>query len=702
MPPRLTVGTFAARVFFLSFFSFLTVILGAVLLGTLDAVRETIEAFERPTAPQVFWFAVAEFYWALCAWYSARLVLERVFAPYDPLLPCTREKLACSIVRWVPRAVGLCATIPLAISIGWPRSAEFVWLRLLPFGVGVIFFVFVVVRRRVLGAFVEYLPADEPGYAYRRFTRINSRGRVFLAAAVAVPLLVFLLLTLAPRVGSRWLGTPAIVLFALGSWNLFGGLALIYWPLSKGRSVLTVYPLLIFLVFSTWMENHNTPVGAPPGRDGARAPDRRQTLEAQWGRWFQAFEASECAGGPVYLVAAAGGAARAAFWTADVLTYLEEQTRAAGQTSCFARSMFVISGVSGGSLGAATFVSLLAEERVRGGLLGNLRARAHDFHDEDMLAPVSGYLLFQDFAQRFLPVSVPGWDRSHGLEEAWMADWQEQQARHAAGAPAPPNWFALPMETLYENDRDLVLPTLFLNTTRVSNGHRALQSNTAFAPDEMHDLFQEDFLTKRLTLAGAVHNSARFMYVSPAARVWKLKDGEPAPWDYLVDGGYFENSGAATLAEVIKAIPDDVRPRLTLLLISSNPFKEQADYLCSPTQAPDTPAPSSLAIELVAPPFALEATRVSRAHAADLNAVRALGDRSWGRVFELRMPYVEGQQPPMTWFVSAGGAREMQGFVDTPHDPDGRLGKNLAALRQYAATKGAASSPCGDLYISQM
>ena len=51
-----------------------------------------------------------------------------------------------------------------------------------------------------------------------------------------------------------------------------------------------------------------------------------------------------------------------------------------------------------------------------------------------------------------------------------------------------------------------------------------------------------------------------FAYVSPAATVHYASRmrTQPAPrahkaWDRLVDGGYFENSGVATLSDVIRA-----------------------------------------------------------------------------------------------------------------------------------------------------
>ena len=712
MPAQMNRAQFLTRAAFLSSSSFVTVGLGAVLLVTLGQVRETVEAFASPI--QVFWFLVAEFYWALCAWYCARLVIERSFAPLDQLLPCTSPRFAAWVVRWLPRGVGLFAMVPLAVSVALsPVAGIAPWVRPLPAMVAVIFFVFVVYRRRLFRELVHYLPS-EPEYAYRRFDRINRRGWTLLIVLAVVPIEIFLMLAIGPRGGSRWLGTPAVVLFALGSWNLSAGFALIYWPLSRGWTVLTVYPILWAVAISAWMENHNTPIGPPLPAAAAVVEDRRPDVRAQWSAWVQALDATACADWPIYVVAAAGGASRAAYWTASILTALEDNARtdaaAKGEPPCFARNIFAISGVSGGSLGAATVVSLLADEQARGRPFANLSTPARAFLTEDMLAPVAGYLLYQDLVQRFVPFPFTAWDRSRGLELTWIADWHDLETAWEAGSgAAPPNWFGAPLESLYADSRGATLPSVFLNTTRVSDGRRALQSNVRFAPGDMYDVFSPGFVTATLTLAGAVDNSARFTYVSPAGRVFKVADGAPEPWGYLVDGGYFENSGAATLAEMLSDIPAFQRRRITLLLISNDPSDGRKDYVCAGGPAPEEDRPSSLAIEAVAPPFALLNTRAARAHAADIAAVRLLGPDGPRRVFELRLPAVEdgaGHNPPMTWFVSDAVADQMDAYIGLrpglppppPTKDAGRFRTNMQALVQAVlAGAGPAASPCGSV-----
>jgi hypothetical protein len=698
----MTRGTFAIRALFLSFFSFFTVALGIVLIR-IPALNETLEAFDPDSPLQMGCFAIAQLYWAVCAWYCSRLVLERRFLPFEPLLPCSSPRFARFVVKWAPRLVGVFATVPMAVVMWFYAAPDALspWLRIMPVVVGTSFLLLAVFRRKLFGDLVVYGP-DPPDldYGYARFNRINRRGWVLLGLLAAMPIVVFIVLRLDPRMVARGISTPALALLAIGSWNLSTGFALIYFPLSRHWSVWTVYPLLLAAGFSYWVENHNTPVGPPPTLASKR-DDKRLSLRRQWTSWKDELDSSDCSGGPIYLVAASGGASRAAFWTAEVLTRLEQGFREkapAGRDACFLRNVFAISGVSGGSLGAATVVSLLADEQTRGAKWPDLAAPAEEFLENDMLAPVAGYLLFPDLVQRFLPFPQYWADRSRGLEQTWQDDWAHlEQTWKGTSQSAPLNWFAAPIDDLYKDGREDRLPSLFLNSTRVADGRRVLQSNIAFTPDDMYDILSNGFLTKALTLSGAIHNSARFLYVSPAGLVWHESEASGRPsrasrWGYLVDGGYFENSGAATLLPLIQQIPEEDRWRLALILISNAPTDDQGDYICdddTPRQ-PAPPAVSSFLIEAAAPPLALYDTRNARAHAADMAAARALDLTALSNTFELRLPALPaGQAPPMTWFVSERVGEQMKEYIDKARQLGARrLADNLDALRTQS------TAPC--------
>ena len=725
-------GGFLARAVLLAFFSFLTVGLGNIVIVGVDPARETVEAFNLGKGlSQLLCFWVALLYWALCAWYTARLLLEKSFAPFDTLLPCVSERFARGLIKWTPRGLGVAAIVPIALVFLIAQGMKHtpLWVRISPVGIAAVFFVFVVFRRRFFGELVELLP-QEPGYGYRRFGRINWKGWLLIGLLSAISFATLLVLWIDGVAVARWVGAPALVLLALGSWSIFGGFALIYLPMSWGFPALTLWPFMLAALFSLWMENHNVPVGSPPKARTAPAEWERPTLDQHWRRWRAALDATPCKDRAIYLVSIAGGATRAAFWGAHTLAALEhhERTLAAAEKRepCFARSMFAISGVSGGALGAGTFVALLAQEQAVQRPWRDLSLASADFLGRDVLAPVLGYMLFQDGLQRFLPYPFASLDRSHGLEDAWISDWADMvqelspEEMHRGGAP---NWFARPMRELYADGRDTTLPSLFLNTTRVADGKKVVQSNLRFTPNDAYDLYAPGMLTGELSLAGAVHNSARFTYVSPAGRAWRWDEmrGRSTPWGYVVDGGYFENSGSATLAPLIREIgrldPDNAR-RLVLIMLSNDPSDGATDYVCDDPapQLEPKPAgprkswprflrkrlrePGMFAMEVAAPAIALYQTRASRAHAADLQAKNAV-DRECesGRIVELRIPIPakETDDPPMSWFLNE---RTIQGLAQqttlpaaAADTPARRLCENVELLKWRIQTPIADSPP---------
>jgi hypothetical protein len=272
------------------------------------------------------------------------------------------------------------------------------------------------------------------------------------------------------------------------------------------------------------------------------------------------------------------------------------------------------------------------------------------------------------------------------LEGAWQRGWAQRFAGSKAG-----DWFARPLLAL--GPEAAGLPRLLFNATSASEGRRVVQGNLAFLPPQAYDLFggapgDLPLDTSRLTLAQAVHNSARFPYISPAALI-STTTGEP--WDYLVDGGYFENSGAATLnamiAEILKL--GVVRPEQLVVLVIENEPASQSQWIC-PTRAQMIdavvgPAPRPLAVgvhlpwqsrlrpgdkyvppvpELSLPFYTLYQTRNARAQAAEEETTRLLGGCGAGRVVELRYPWTsDARQPPFRNQLSGGTTRAMAGML---------------------------------------
>ena len=140
---------------------------------------------------------------------------------------------------------------------------------------------------------------------------------------------------------------------------------------------------------------------------------------------------------PMVVVATAGGGIRAAYWTATVLEQLESDLAHQGGVRPY---LFAISGVSGGSVGAAAFDAALTK-RDEGGC-GAVKLPeawtapgdtacpiATNFLKEDFLAPALASLVFMDTPSSFLPDLGQG-DRGVAIEQLF-----EDASRRSAWTP---------------------------------------------------------------------------------------------------------------------------------------------------------------------------------------------------------------------------------------------------------------------------
>lgn len=278
-------------------------------------------------------------------------------------------------------------------------------------------------------------------------------------------------------------------------------------------------------------------------------------------------------GVPLVFVATEGGGIRAAYWTAIALRCAFERegaTNCGGPTDRRGR-VFAMSGVSGGALGLVTYDTHLAA--TPGDVDWPKRTLKHDF-----VGPMFAWALFVDLPLSFIRRGG-GTDRAEVLERAWEDGWDDDANPLGQG--------------LYEQWRTNSLPLLFLNGTRVQDGCRfetsvvltAVGSSTHPSPVTAEDPLIRDCLALRLfedtdkqprlyvppserstwmlgattdlapnlcagedvRLSTAALLAARFPFVAPSGKVEKCGGGSPAN---IVDGGYFENTGNATIVEV--------------------------------------------------------------------------------------------------------------------------------------------------------
>ncbi|MDR7271646.1 hypothetical protein J2X20_004314 [Pelomonas saccharophila] len=664
------------------------VIAGVVVLLGLEQARETLLSLEvgsLQTALLVFAFGL----WLLMAWYVSRLLLDRRFKP-DTLGECTHAGFAERLRRWLPRGLVLGGGLPITTFFLMQARERLIGVGLLAMTLGLYLFVW---KRRAwllrlgsdswLARILALNGRREAIAQMEREDRMSTPSRVLIVLVLLLQWALFAALVAWPEATARAIGSPALVLLAMGSWIVFGGVLLTYAPKALIRMPLTVLPLLLFIAFAPLNDNHRV---ADPERSAASAIAPRQPADA----WLQTWLRTVGADGkrPLVLVAVAGGASRAAYWGSASMARLQDLGEQQGVN--FADSVFAISGTSGGALGAASFVAAVdARRQAMDAANCTPWKLVRDFTGRDHLATPVGDMLYPDLVQRFLPVAIAGVDRSLGLEKVWAHDWPKSLATQCPLRPtAHPNPWSAPMTALHARSTDAEwLPLLALNTTALSRGQRVYQSDFLLPSGDGIDLLDPSIGldVDRMTLAQAVHNSARFPYISPAgAVVFKEahKDAENSDvgrvWDRLGDGGYVEASATLLLSDLLRDLeasgrlklckPEDDcarqgildRSRLRLLLLANTPALVD-DWLCrdAPTAADAQPlngrryrATHMGLNEVVAPGQGILNSNNARGRDSAVELIKRVG--GCGQVAELRLPAVPGQrQPSMNWMLNS-------------------------------------------------
>jgi hypothetical protein len=239
--------------------------------------------------------------------------------------------------------------------------------------------------------------------------RIASRNRYRILGALygSVAVVAYLTFLLFPVTVGQALGPAAVIAlflpFVIAPLALLSRLSLT-WRFPVLASVLTVLAIL-----GIKFDQHYV----------RKIDDQSNGEQVLWieafERWYDAARKhyckpkGDCKKGtklPIVIVSTAGGGLRAAYWTASVLGELHDMSEGK-----FSESLFAISGVSGGALGASVYRALLTEEE-QGRTLPECRTSADpDSADRlkpslarcaqrilsrDSLAPALGSMLFTD------------------------------------------------------------------------------------------------------------------------------------------------------------------------------------------------------------------------------------------------------------------------------------------------------------------
>lgn len=386
-------------------------------------------------------------------------------------------------------------------------------------------------------------------------------GGSAMLGALTVMVIVSVWLSVAPVAVPQAMGALSILLFFVATLIfLLGSLTAIF---DRYRVPVLFCIFVLAIAFSAfeWNDNHAL-------RLQSRAPTKLLAPRDALNAWLDTRADKDHYAGkpyPVFFVTAAGGGMYAAYHAATVLARLQDRC------PNFAQHVFSISGVSGGSLGAALFAGLarhyapnVAHQAcgIRPTALEPMEAKAQNyFLGADLLAPVVAATLFPDFLQRFLPFPIVRFDRARSLEASLAAAWTQTQTESPNDNP-----FTEPF--LAHWDVANPGPALILNATDVEHGYRVVISpfevvdlravgniSTITRIVEFHKLLRRpsggamDVFSEDLSVATAVGLSARFPWILPAGRLANAEHDLR-----MVDGGYIENSGVETTFDLLRSV----------------------------------------------------------------------------------------------------------------------------------------------------
>lgn len=254
---------------------------------------------------------------------------------------------------------------------------------------------------------------------------------------------------------------------------------------------------------------------------------------------------------PVYFVNAEGGGIRNAYWTALVLD------RLAADVPDFRTRAFSYSGVSGGSVG-------LAVDRVcaKKPTSAERQDCLEQLANADLITPLISTWLFEDVLAQILPTSI-----FSGFCETPACGVLSRGVRFEdAILRAVPGIEAGIVASRAGQGHQ---PYLFLNSTWVESGERAIASEVFIDwRDFPAARNQLNLLQRDLSLATAAHNSARFPFINAIGALQVPKGAcvadlqqplqlgaakETMMCGHLADGGYFDNSGGHTTANILNA-----------------------------------------------------------------------------------------------------------------------------------------------------
>lgn len=556
---------------------------------TADVVRALVERqdwveFPRLVLAGIFILGLVPF----MTWYSGRWLSMQ-----EPLLGLRNDGVLGWWLRWTPR---FCSVIPLGF-LAWflikHRADDAIFF---PIGsaiciiVGALWLVFFKRRNN-----------DDQTFLERAVKAFNWYWRSASISLVVIMVLIWVEPVWFPQL----IGTiPSVLLFFI----VFTLCAtFLSWRYEKaGIPWLTIgFLWTVGWSFTNMTDNHELRFVKPK----TELP-KQKLLENSFQDWLDAridIWKKRGAGNeyPVFIIAAEGGGIYAAQNAAFTLGRLEDMSNKLGAAKPFSHNTFAISGISGGSIGAALFVSHLVDmgKKNPSDETEDVLAR---ILNQDLLSPIAANMFSLDYLQRFVFFYPYIPDRAAALEDAVASAWELEHkdrttldqafSQLAAGSTGFPS---LVLNTAEINSGRTVASAPFRFTTVASeerqfrnvfegDGERQTFREILKPRESTQQLYQhldkcelsgpsleklkpykrtEDFdKVREMSVLRSAVTSARFPYVSPAGFLMRRdiqKCGPDEKFDVVyrsqyVDGGYVEASGTEPALAILKRLNDRI------------------------------------------------------------------------------------------------------------------------------------------------
>jgi hypothetical protein len=339
---------------------------------------------------------------------------------------------------------------------------------------------------------------------------------------------------------SSWLRPGSILMLSLTGFTLL--FTIIAYFHDYTRRPFGIVILILVIIFSYF--NDNTSIPTLKNKNVSK----RETVDKVFDNWIKIKKESwqtkhPDTDMPIIFIATQGGGIRGLTWTSRVFHNLDSTYTG------FLDQTFVISGVSGGGVGATAYLSWMNDLQLNTNSPPSYQ-QFNNFTKRDFLSPLVASFTFADNLQRFLPVPIQSLERSKMLGRTWDNSYNECIGTGSFSKSFLGMWYD-------RNGFNYKIPSLILNGTLAENGQRVLTTNLKIAASQWFedDIDFFEFTKRDITRSFASLNCSRFPFITSGGLVeyGGYKKG------HVVDGGYRENTGLQSLLNVFCSIRERLR-----------------------------------------------------------------------------------------------------------------------------------------------